>query len=69
MEEKQHFGKAIRKIIQIGECDGITIPRKYLETNNLKRGDSVELFFNNIIRVQPLRDDDIRKQLGGEAST
>ena len=61
---KDCLGKAIKKIIQVGHCHAITLPREYLKAHNLKQGDFVEVFFNSIIHVEPLDMNEIKLKLG-----
>lgn len=60
---RKTVGKAVRRIIQVGECSGIILPKEYLTANKLKRGDRVEIVYNSIVRIEPLRDEDIRRKL------
>ena len=53
--------------MQIGESSGITLPREFLEANNLKRGDRVELIYNGNLLVKPIRADEVAQELA-EAS-
>ncbi len=34
---------AIRKIVKVGSSDGVTLPAKDLQRDNIKRGDEVEV--------------------------
>ncbi len=63
----RHPNKIVRKIVQIGKCSGITLPKEYLEDNNLKRGDRVELIYNGNLLVKSIRVDEIERELA-EAS-
>ena len=60
---KQYPSKIIRKIVQIGECSGIILPNEYLKANGIKRGDRVELFYNENLLVKPIRVDEIEQEL------
>lgn len=59
------MGKSIRKIVQIGECSGVILPKEYLERNDIERGDEIELVFNGIVKIKPIDEDKIRQELGG----
>lgn len=61
--EKKHLGKSIRKIVQVGESSGVIIPKEFLEARGLKRGDRVELLFNDVIRIKPVRAEEIEREL------
>lgn len=64
---EKHFGRAVRKIIQVGECSGITIPKEYLDANDLKRGDRVELVYSETLLLRPVRAGEVARELA-EAS-
>jgi len=56
--------KTVRKNIQAGECVGITLPRRYLETHNLKRGDKVEILYtHHVLLVKPICADKIEREI------
>lgn len=63
MSEHQVLGKSIRKLVQIGNAVGITLPAEYLKAHNLELGQSMEVYFNDVIRVEPLNLEKIRKVL------
>ncbi len=39
----------------------MTLPRKFLNAHGLKLGDDVELFFNDVVMIQPLDLEKVRK--------
>lgn len=68
MSKAKHYGKSVRKVVKVGECSGVTLPKEYLDNHNLKVGDHVEVVFNNILKLAPLHDKDIKKELGEGSS-
>jgi len=65
---KNCFGKAIKKIIQVGQSLAITIPKEYLKAHKLKQGDRMEVIFNRIIQIEPLNVDEIKSKLEKKGS-
>lgn len=61
MTKHKVLGKTIRKIVKVGNSIGITLPREYLEAHNLKLGESMEICFNKILRVEPLNLEKIKQ--------
>jgi antitoxin component of MazEF toxin-antitoxin module len=49
------IGKAIRRIIRVGDSYGITLPREYVEAHGLRIGDLVEISYNESVRVKPIK--------------
>ena len=45
-----------RKIIQIGNSFGITIPKEWLDQHHLVKGDMVPIVANNILKVVPISE-------------
>lgn len=44
-------GSKARKLIPIGGSIGITVPKEFLEKNNLKPGDSIGVVYNSILMI------------------
>jgi len=61
MSKHQILGKSVRKLIQIGNSIGVTLPTEYLKAHALKVGSSMEICFNEILRVEPLDLERIKK--------
>jgi len=61
MPEHKTLGKTIRKVVKIGNSIGVTLPRKFLDAHGLQLGDDLELCFNDIIRIEPLNLEKVRK--------
>ncbi len=60
-------GKDLRRVLQIGESTGITLPAEYLKLNNIERGDKVEVVFSGeVVKVQPFNEEEIRKRVEEE---
>lgn len=48
--------KSVRKVLQIGECTGITLPSEYLKQAGIDRGDFVQVTFGeNSAEVEPIK--------------
>jgi antitoxin component of MazEF toxin-antitoxin module len=60
----ENLGKDVRKIIRVGSSAAVTLPKEYLEAHDLKIGDKVELIFNEILRIEPVDESEIRRKLG-----
>lgn len=65
MSEHKLLGKDIRKVIPVGDSLAITIPKEYVQAHSIKKGDSMEVLFNEIIHITPLNLDEIEKKLKG----
>jgi len=63
MEDNEIFGTDIRKLFKVGNSLAITIPKKYIEEHDLKRGDPVFVFYNDVFHVEPIRKDMVLKKL------
>ncbi|KXA93912.1 hypothetical protein AKJ66_00445 [candidate division MSBL1 archaeon SCGC-AAA259E22] len=54
--------KTVRKVLQIGECTGITLPVTYLRKTGLERGDHVEFLSDDnkgiILPIHSKEDND-----------
>jgi antitoxin component of MazEF toxin-antitoxin module len=61
MSKHQILGKSVRKLVKVGNSIGITLPTEYLKAHNLKVGESMEICFNEILRVEPLNLERIKK--------
>jgi len=60
------YKKSTRKIIELGESLLITIPRDFIRAHGLKKGDLVDVFFDDKLVVKPIKAEDIRKEIYGE---
>jgi len=63
MPEHEILGKTVRKIVKVGNSFGVTLPRKFLNAHGLKLGDDLELFFNDVVMIQPLDLEKVKKVL------
>lgn len=56
--------KRIRKIVRIGDSSAVTIPKEYLRSQNLDRGDEVSVIFDDtgLILIKPISEPDILKE-------
>lgn len=55
------MGKAIRKVVKVGNSIGVTLPKKFLVAHGLQLGDDLELFFDDVVMIQPLDLEKVRK--------
>lgn len=46
-------GAGVRRIITIGDCVGVVLPREFLVTHGLRAGDEVGVVWNGDLRVIP----------------
>lgn len=61
----ESYGKDMRKVLQVGESTGITLPREYLDESGIKRGDSVEVvFFGSVLKIKPISSDKLQREIG-----
>jgi len=44
-----------RKIVSIGSSLAVTLPPDWIRGNDLKAGDRVELLYDEVVRVRPLK--------------
>jgi len=61
MSKHQILGKSVRKLVQIGNAVGITLPAEYLKNHNLELGQSMEVCFNDVVMIEPLDLEKVRK--------
>lgn len=65
MEEKK-LGIDVRKVVQIGgDCAGVVLPKEYLESNGVKKGDPVEVVFDDLVQIRPISEGEIERKLEG----
>jgi len=55
--------KSIRRIIQVGASSGIVLPKDFLLSCGLKRGDNVELIYNGMVKIKPIHPEELRAEL------
>ncbi|KXB08423.1 hypothetical protein AKJ56_01330 [candidate division MSBL1 archaeon SCGC-AAA382N08] len=57
------YGKAIRKIIQVGKSSGVVLPKDFLATQELERGDSVEVIYkDNVLKLKPIEEKELEAE-------
>jgi len=61
---KEYLSKETRKIIRIGNSFAVTLPKDYLVAHNLKCGDKMDLYFDEVLHAEPIKEEDILKKLG-----
>ena len=64
MSKPELLGKDIRKVLPVGDSLAVTIPKEYVEAHNIKKGDTMEVLFNEILHISPVNLEEIRKKLG-----
>jgi len=62
--EHQFLRKDVRKLIQVGKCFAVTVPREYVEAHKLKLGDLLEISFNCDLHIEPVNEAEILSKLG-----
>jgi antitoxin component of MazEF toxin-antitoxin module len=58
--------KDIRKVVRIGGCLGITLPKEYVKNIKLKKGDFVEFYFDeqhDLVCFRPVGGGELNKIL------
>ena len=55
------MGKTLRKVLKVGNSIGVTLPKQFLTAHGLKLGDNLELLFNDVVMIQPLDLEKVRK--------
>ena len=63
-DKKEYFGKDVRKIIKVGTSVAITLPREYVDIHGLKPGDKMDLYFDEILHIEPIKEKEIAEKLG-----
>jgi len=66
LDSPERVGKDIRKIIQVGKCFAVTLPKEYVERHKLKLGDLVEVYFNGHLWIEPVNKAEIASKLSIE---
>lgn len=56
MSEERKYGKSLRRVVQIGESLGITLPKDYVKKLGLKKGDVVELLFDTSLKGEEIEE-------------
>jgi antitoxin component of MazEF toxin-antitoxin module len=64
MKKHEALGKTVRRILQVGNSSGVTLPDEYLRAHGLKRGDLVEVTFNRKVLIEPLNLEELRRKVG-----
>ena len=64
MKNKKHsIGKTERKVINIGDSFGITLPKSFVETHGLKKGDKVLVYYNSLLLLEPQKGEHILEEI------
>lgn len=62
--EHKIIGKTIRRILPHGNSVAVTLPHEYIKAHGLKTGDSVEVIYNEILRIEPVNVEKLLDALG-----
>jgi len=62
--EEEFLDKETRKIIKVGGSLAITLPKEYIEVHSLRAGDKVDLYYDEILHIEPIKKEQILKKLG-----
>jgi antitoxin component of MazEF toxin-antitoxin module len=63
MGTREVLGKAVRRIVRVGNSSGVTLPNQYLKAHGLKHGDLVEVIFNRKVLIEPLNLEELRRKV------
>jgi len=63
MSEEEVLGKDTRTIFAIGRSLAVTLPKEFVEVHNLKPGDRVDIYFNDVVHIEPVKTEKIRLKL------
>ena len=63
---KEVLGTDIRKLLKIGSSLAITLPKEYVEAHGLKVGDTVQVYFDDVVHVEPVKPERILKKVKKE---
>jgi antitoxin component of MazEF toxin-antitoxin module len=57
------FGKSIRKVNASGASLIISLPREWVEDHGIKKGDRLELVFDDVLYVRPIETTKLSERL------
>jgi antitoxin component of MazEF toxin-antitoxin module len=46
--------KDVRKVFKLGQSLAITLPSEYVKRKNIREGDLVEIYFDDLIHIKPV---------------
>ena len=66
MGNSKILGKDIRTVLEIGDSLFLCIPKKYTRAHNIKKGDKLTVYYDDILHIEPVTDKEILKKLYGK---
>lgn len=64
--KKNVLGFDARKLLKIGSSLAVTLPKEYVEAHGLKVGDTVRVYFDDVVHVEPVKTEEILKKVRKE---
>jgi len=64
--EGKKVGVIGRKVIKICESYLVTLPPDFVRAHGLKAGDSVLVYYNDVVRIEPVKKEEILRKCHGE---
>jgi antitoxin component of MazEF toxin-antitoxin module len=58
------LGADTRRVFKIGGSHAITLPDDYLKAHDIKAGDPIQIYFNEIVKLVPVKEEKILEELG-----
>ena len=56
------LGKVVGNLQKLGSSLYVLVPLKYVKAHNLKKGDSMTIYFDDILHVEPVTDEEILRK-------
>ena len=53
----------IRRIFKVGGSLVFAVPREYIETHNIKAGDQLRIYYNDLLHAQPIEKGKLSEKL------
>jgi antitoxin component of MazEF toxin-antitoxin module len=51
--EEEQVGKEVRRLLKLGYSLVIVLPREYVKKKGLRKGDLMEIYFDDVIYMKP----------------
>jgi len=65
-EESEFLGKDVRTLFKAGSSIVVAVPKEYLDEHNLKAGDKLDVYFDEVLHMEPIRREEILKKIKGK---
>jgi len=62
-KKDEKIGKDVRRLFKLGGSFVITLPNEYVKRRNLKEGDLVEIYFDDIVYMRPVNVDEFIEKI------